>query len=280
VEMAEEQLSKLFRIRRTVHQMLRDRNYLVDVVEINRTRDEFVEQFGDNPLCAPLAALPHTPRALAAPRAVPEACRGWRGVELSVRWAARPARARAVLRSSSRDNLTVLCQKRDDPTQGIFVFFPEEEKVGIKPIRRYCDKMNEEHVTRAILVVQDAMTSHAKQALKETITLGLHMEHFQASRCHARSALSLSLARDLRARGRAPLPLLPSFPPPHLPHPYSPLAAICDGRPRPLATLLSPAPRRTRPSLPDPLGPLPTGGGAAGQHHRARARPKALRDDP
>lgn len=75
----------------------------------------------------------------------------------------------------------MLVQKRDDPTIGIFVFFPEEAKVGIKPIRRYCEKMGEEHVTRAILVVQDAMTSHAKQALKETIVLGLHMEQFQAS---------------------------------------------------------------------------------------------------
>lgn len=95
---------------------------------------------------------------------------------------------------ASRESLTVLAQKRDDPNIGIFVFFPEEAKVGIKPIRRYCDKMHEEQVTRAILVVQDAMTSHAKQALKETITLGLHMEHFQARASAERAALTWGAA--------------------------------------------------------------------------------------
>ncbi|KAJ1615842.1 RNA polymerase [Pavlovales sp. CCMP2436] len=83
--MADEELSKLFRVRRTVFQMLRDRHYLVDTADINRTRDEFAALFGDFP---------------------------------------------------KRDDLTVLAQKRDDPTQGIFVFFPDEPKVGIKPIRR------------------------------------------------------------------------------------------------------------------------------------------------
>lgn len=82
-------------------------------------------------------------------------------------------------RRGSREQLTILAQKRDDPTQGIFIFFPEDAKVGIKPIRKYCDKMSEMGTNRAILIVQEAMTSHAKQALKETVTLGLHMEHFQ-----------------------------------------------------------------------------------------------------
>lgn len=56
--MADEQLSKLFRVRRTVLQMLRDRGYLVDNAEINRSRDEFANMYGDMPRCGATGWLP------------------------------------------------------------------------------------------------------------------------------------------------------------------------------------------------------------------------------
>ena len=49
--------------------------------------------------------------------------------------------------------LTILVQKVDDPTEKLFVFFPEDEKVGVKPIRNYLESMKEEQVRRAIVVV-------------------------------------------------------------------------------------------------------------------------------
>jgi len=64
-----------------------------------------------------------------------------------------------------RDDLTILKQKQDDPSQQIFVFFPEEPKVGIKPIRRYCARMKEEMVQQAIVVVQQSMSPIAKKAI-------------------------------------------------------------------------------------------------------------------
>lgn len=50
----------------------------------------------------------------------------------------------------------------------IFVFnvwssLPEEPKVGIKTIKMYCQRMQEENITRAIIVVQMGMTPSAKQ---------------------------------------------------------------------------------------------------------------------
>ncbi|OMO61362.1 hypothetical protein COLO4_33449 [Corchorus olitorius] len=48
MSVAEEQITKLFKTRRTVMQMLRDRGYSVDDSDINMTRQQFVDKFGDN----------------------------------------------------------------------------------------------------------------------------------------------------------------------------------------------------------------------------------------
>uniref|UniRef100_A0A3B3B8A2 DNA-directed RNA polymerases I, II, and III subunit RPABC1 n=1 Tax=Oryzias melastigma TaxID=30732 RepID=A0A3B3B8A2_ORYME len=64
-----------------------------------------------------------------------------------------------------RTDLTVLVAHNDDPTDQMFVFFPEEPKVGIKTIKMYCQRMQEENITRAIIVVQMGMTPSAKQSL-------------------------------------------------------------------------------------------------------------------
>mmetsp|Transcript_83916 Transcript_83916/g.167497 ORF Transcript_83916/g.167497 Transcript_83916/m.167497 type:complete len:207 (-) Transcript_83916:186-806(-) len=82
--------------------------------------------------------------------------------------------------SPQRDSLTILVQKRDDPTDQIFVFWPDDPKVGVKPIKRYMERMNEEDVKRAILVVQQNMTAFARQAMAEIQSSeGLTLEQFQ-----------------------------------------------------------------------------------------------------
>lgn len=68
-------------------------------------------------------------------------------------------------RKPSRSDLIVLVAHNDDPTDQMFVFFPEEAKIGIKTIKTYCQRMQEENITRAIIVVQIGMTPSAKQAL-------------------------------------------------------------------------------------------------------------------
>ena len=45
--MSEDDISRLFRIRRTVMQMLRDRGYLVLDLEINMNKLQFLEKFGE-----------------------------------------------------------------------------------------------------------------------------------------------------------------------------------------------------------------------------------------
>jgi len=66
-----------------------------------------------------------------------------------------------------RDKLTLLHQKKEDPTKQIFVFFPQESKVKMAPIKELSKKMELQNVDRAIIVYRDSITAIAKQALAE-----------------------------------------------------------------------------------------------------------------
>jgi len=81
----------------------------------------------------------------------------------------------------SRENLTILVEKTDDPSDQLFVFFPEDEKVGVKPIKTYCQRMKEENVLRAIIVVKVNLTPFAKAAVKEMSLRGYRVEYFRDS---------------------------------------------------------------------------------------------------
>ncbi|XP_028413040.1 DNA-directed RNA polymerases I, II, and III subunit RPABC1 [Dendronephthya gigantea] len=77
----------------------------------------------------------------------------------------------------NRADLSVLVEHNDDPSDKLFVFFPEDPKVGIKTIKTYCTRMQEESITRAIIVVQMGMTPSAKQALVDMAPKYI-LEHF------------------------------------------------------------------------------------------------------
>jgi len=76
-----------------------------------------------------------------------------------------------------RDQLTILARKKNDRTDAIFVFFPEEPKLGVKTIGRYWERMKDEAVCRGIVVVQGSMTTFAKQAMAEMAPKFI-LEHF------------------------------------------------------------------------------------------------------
>ena len=123
-----EKKTKLFRIRKTVCKMLNARGYLVAQAELDRDKDSFTEEFGEDP---------------------------------------------------RRDALTLQFDLREDPTQHIFVFFPDDEKVGVKTIKEYAKRMKDEQVNRAIIVVQQSLTPFARQSLLECQAQKFYIEQFQ-----------------------------------------------------------------------------------------------------
>ena len=76
------------------------------------------------------------------------------------------------------DIFCILKEKADDETDQLFVFFPEDEKVGVKPIKIYTDRMRDESVSSAILVLKVDITPFAKQAVQEVSDM-CHVEHFK-----------------------------------------------------------------------------------------------------
>lgn len=77
-----------------------------------------------------------------------------------------------------REDLVLRKTKRSNPNEQIFVFFPEEAKVGVKTIKTYAERMKAESVTRAILVVQQNLTPFARQCVSE-MSSKYHLEVFQ-----------------------------------------------------------------------------------------------------
>lgn len=62
----------------------------------------------------------------------------------------------------------------------IYVFFPDEQKVGVKTMKTYTNRMKSENVFRAILVVQQNLTPFARTCIQE-ISAKFHLEVFQVN---------------------------------------------------------------------------------------------------
>ncbi|GKY94601.1 hypothetical protein MPSEU_000425600 [Mayamaea pseudoterrestris] len=119
--------ARLFRVYRTMANMLEKRGYMVSKALRELTPASFKESYGDYP---------------------------------------------------NREALTLLVGKADEAENHLFVFFPEDEKVGVKPIKVYTDRMRAENVSNAIMVLREDITAFAKQAVQE-MSDSFRIEHFK-----------------------------------------------------------------------------------------------------
>ncbi|GMH86736.1 hypothetical protein TrVE_jg11921 [Triparma verrucosa] len=77
-----------------------------------------------------------------------------------------------------RSSMTIMVEKLDGSGQKLMVFFPEEEKVGVKPIKLYTDYMKQSDAKNAIMVLRQGITPFAKQAVAE-LSSECTIEHFR-----------------------------------------------------------------------------------------------------
>jgi DNA-directed RNA polymerase I, II, and III subunit RPABC1 len=79
---------------------------------------------------------------------------------------------------SLRELLTIQVQHVEDTDDQIFVFFPEDPKVGVQPVRKYCTRMKQHEATKGIIVVKEGITPFAKTAIDE-MRPKYKLEHFK-----------------------------------------------------------------------------------------------------
>ncbi|KAK9911198.1 hypothetical protein M0R45_035119 [Rubus argutus] len=76
-----------------------------------------------------------------------------------------------------REDRTINRRKRGDDFDQIYVFILDEPKLGVKTMKSYVTRMNEENVIRAILVAQHNLTPFAKTSISEIELLVNIKEH-------------------------------------------------------------------------------------------------------
>lgn len=114
-----EEAVRLFRIRKTIMEMLKDRGYIVVDEDLAMNFKQFKEKFGD---------------------------------------------------SIRRENLDFSKCKRDNPSDQICIFFPQEAKVGVGQIKPCFEKMKDANVHRGI-VVATSLTPSAKKAIQDAVRI-------------------------------------------------------------------------------------------------------------
>nr|CDS29804.2 DNA directed RNA polymerases I, II, and III [Hymenolepis microstoma] len=79
----------------------------------------------------------------------------------------------------SRKELLVVVNHEEDPSDMLYVFFPDEDRVNMKTIRAYVDQMQHDSCTKAILVLREVgLTPAAKSAIAELLANKITMECF------------------------------------------------------------------------------------------------------
>lgn len=129
MDQSERETAKLWRVHKTIHHMVHDRGYIVSQSELDMSLQDFTHTFG----------------------------RGGIVTEYALK----------LFTYFSRSALTFLVQKKENSSDQLFIFFPDDLSVGVKPIRIYCEKMVEQGVFKAIIIYRNSLTPSAEKVMQQ-----------------------------------------------------------------------------------------------------------------
>lgn len=136
---ADKETIRLWRVYRTIHQMVSDRGFLVSQASLNITLNDFLASFAAGGSILEYY-LNHSISFLF--------------VFLK------------LLFFNRRSALNFLVEHGKRPEERLFVFFPEDLSVGVKPIRGYLERMNEQGVFRALVIYRQSLTPSASKIMQ------------------------------------------------------------------------------------------------------------------
>ncbi|KAI3464449.1 hypothetical protein Pfo_021112 [Paulownia fortunei] len=116
--MSEEEITRLYRIQKTMMQMLRDRDYMVGDFEIEMSKYQFLQKYSEN---------------------------------------------------MKREDLVINKGLRSSSSDQIYVFFPEEHKVGVKTMKTYTNRMKEEGSVCSVTCISEISTKFHLEVFQKTL---------------------------------------------------------------------------------------------------------------
>ncbi|KAJ3391196.1 hypothetical protein HDU92_009151 [Lobulomyces angularis] len=120
---------RLWRVYKTVHEMVHDRHYSVSQAEIDLSLEDFKYQYFRN-------------------------------------------------NKVDRQAMTFLVQHNEDPSNQLLVFFTDSsESIGIKEVKKICEKMVQQSIMKGIVIYQKGLTPSANKVIQE-MQPKYHLEPF------------------------------------------------------------------------------------------------------
>ncbi|EGF80785.1 hypothetical protein BATDEDRAFT_88106 [Batrachochytrium dendrobatidis JAM81] len=125
------EVSKLWRVYRTIHEMVSHRGYLVSKAELEMSLDDFRYTYTKGGII-------------------------------------------------DRQGLTFLVQHSSSENDQLLVFFTDDDSVGIKPIKKICERMISQSIMKGILIYKKSLTPSANKVVQE-MAPKYQLELFQES---------------------------------------------------------------------------------------------------